>query len=186
MARHRGGHGGGRGGGGHGSGGGKGGRRKWDDEDEGEGIFNVGSGYGGKSKQRRGQRQAEPEPDGGPPGASSRFPGYPPARTLPQSSRDHILDGDPNDVTSGGHRHGTNRPDKTEFPKEWDDDTIVRNVEDVANHPDTAVQQPDGEWLVTGTRDGVKIQAYVGPDGVVRTGFPVSGKGVRKNPPPTP
>jgi hypothetical protein len=193
----RGGHG-GHGGGGHGGGKGGGGkgRRKWDDEDEGEGIFNVGSGYKGKSKPRRGERNpeesAEPLPEAAqnatplPPSASDRFPGYPVNRTLSPQDEQHILAGHPTDLTSGGHRHGTGRPDKTEFPEDWDDARITRNVQDVADNPDSAVDVGDGTWYVTGTRDGVQIGGFVRTDGSIKSGFPISGPGVTRNPPATP
>src|ERR1700730_12073979 len=47
----------------------------------------------------------------------------------------HILDGDPGG--GGGHRLGTSKPGKTEFPASWDDRKIMRHVLDVAQHPDS-------------------------------------------------
>src|SRR5437763_2049130 len=41
----------------------------------------------------------------------------------------HILDGDADG--SGGHRHGTGNPGKTEFPASWDDKKIIDTVADV-------------------------------------------------------
>lgn len=94
----------------------------------------------------------------------------------------HILYGDELNPTSGGHLHGVNRPNKTEFPPDWDEDKIAREVADVARHPDTATEQFGGTWRVTGVRHGVAIRVYVRPNGTIKTGFPVDGPGVKKNP----
>ena len=61
-------------------------------------------------------------------------PDRPPPDSLhvaPERAR-HILDGD---RWGGGHRHGTGRPGKTEFPSGWDDDKIIGHVLDVARNP---------------------------------------------------
>ncbi len=96
--------------------------------------------------------------------------------------QEHILDGDPNDQESGGHRHGEGRPNKTEFPERWDDDDVIENVEDVAANPDQPPRQlPDGKWEVQGERDGVNIRVIVRPDGSIETAHPTHGEGVVKN-----
>jgi len=46
----------------------------------------------------------------------------------------HILDGDA-DGPGGGHRHGTGRAGKTEFPAHWDDGKVIVIVLDVARRP---------------------------------------------------
>ena len=43
--------------------------------------------------------------------------------------RTHILYGD---ATGGGHKFGVGAPCKSEFPKHWDDDTIIQKVELIA------------------------------------------------------
>lgn len=48
---------------------------------------------------------------------------------LTDDRRGHILDGD---ATGGGHRYGTGRAGKTEFPERWDDPTAIRYMLDVA------------------------------------------------------
>jgi hypothetical protein len=88
----------------------------------------------------------------------------------------------------GGHRAGTGKPGKTEFPADWSDDKILDSVSDVAkngtpvkpgNKPNTTVK--------TGTVDGVDIEVVVNNgDGSVVTGYPVKGPGVVKNPFETP
>jgi hypothetical protein len=114
-------------------------------------------------------------------GDSEQLPDPNTIYTTPER-QEHILDGDPNDEESGGHRHGTGRPNKTEFPESWDDDDVVDNVEDVARNPDSPPRQlPDGKWEVRGERDGVNIRVIVTQDGSIETAHPTSGDGVVKN-----
>ncbi len=105
-------------------------------------------------------------------------------RTTPERTK-HILDGD---SWGGGHRHGTGRPGKTEFPPGWDDDKIIRNVRDVARAPDELpVFQPNHRWRVHGQRDDVGITVVVLPDGRIWSAWPdAGGPGVVKNPRETP
>lgn len=94
----------------------------------------------------------------------------------------HILDGDA-DSGGGGHRHGTGRPGKTEFPKDWPDDVVVSVVEDVGRTPDHAEWQPNGRWRVSSDHDGVRVHAVVLSDGRIWTAWPEpGGKGVAHNP----
>ena len=95
--------------------------------------------------------------------------------------RTHILDGD---KTGGGHRHGTGKSGKTEFPASWDDEKIIEKVADVARRPDIPPTYQDWDtWLCTGTRDDVKVWAVVEPDGNILTGWPEEGgPGVVRNP----
>lgn len=100
---------------------------------------------------------------------------------LAEDRRSHILDGEPGN--RGGHRHGTGNLGKTEFPADWDDDTTVRHIIDVARRPDSVEMQGHGTWKVRGERDGVDVVAIVKPDGQIRTAFPLpGGKGVVQNP----
>jgi hypothetical protein len=94
----------------------------------------------------------------------------------------HILDGDP-DSDGGGHRYGTGRAGKTEFPQGWPDDVIISVAEDVGRQPDHVEWQPNGRWRVTGDHDGVRVYAVVLPDGRMWTAWPEpGGKGVVENP----
>jgi Bacterial EndoU nuclease len=101
-------------------------------------------------------------------------------RTTPERTK-HILDGD---NWGGGHRHGTGRPGKTEFPAGWDDDKIMGNVREVARAPDDlAVFQPNHRWRVHGQRDDVGITVIVLPDGRICSAWPdADSPGVVKNP----
>jgi hypothetical protein len=94
----------------------------------------------------------------------------------------HILDGN---AYGGGHRHGTGRPGKTEFPASWDDEKIVDTLLDVARQPDRVpgYQERNGNWLTRGTREDVEVVAIVAGDGRVWSGWPLpGGPGVVKNP----
>ena len=94
----------------------------------------------------------------------------------------HILDGD---ATGGGHRHGTGKPGKTEFPASWDDGKVIDTIVDVARRPDSTPghQEWNDRWVVRGTRDDVGIVAVIERDGRIWTAWPLpGGAGVVKNP----
>jgi hypothetical protein len=94
----------------------------------------------------------------------------------------HILDGDKN---GGGHRHGTGKPGKTEFPASWNDRKIIDSLLNVARRPDQTpgFQERNSRWLARGTRDDVEIVAVVTRDACVWSGWPLpGGPGVVKNP----
>jgi RHS repeat-associated protein len=89
----------------------------------------------------------------------------------------HVLDGDgPN--AGGGHRHGTGKPGKSEFPANWSDDKIKGEISDVATDPGSSrTTQPNGRIKVQGTRDGIDITVIVEPNskgGRIVTGFPTN------------
>ena len=94
----------------------------------------------------------------------------------------HILDGD---KTGGGHRHGTGKPGKTEFPADWDEQKVLATILDVARRPDSTPghQEWNDRWVVRGTRDDVGIVAVIERDGRIWTAWPLpGGAGVVKNP----
>ncbi|WP_375552746.1 RHS repeat-associated core domain-containing protein [Rhodophyticola porphyridii] len=99
---------------------------------------------------------------------------------FPEGRAEHILDGD---RTGGGHRAGTGRPGKTEFPPSMSDDEILGAIEEVAKNGDVrGPARTPGGVRVGGVVDGIEIEVVVGPDGGIRTGWPVSGPGVVRNP----
>ncbi len=114
-------------------------------------------------------------------------PDRPPPDSLhvvPERAR-HILDGD---RWGGGHRHGTGRPTKTEFPSGWDDDKIIGHVLDVARNPgDPPVFQANRRWRVHSQREDVGITVIVQPDGRIWSAWPdADSPEVVKNPKETP
>lgn len=100
---------------------------------------------------------------------------------LTDERRTHILDGE---EAGGGHRHGTGKPGKTEFPAAWSDDQIAVDVVDIARSPDEPPvhQNWNDRWRVRGSREGVEIVAIVESDGGIWTAWPLEGgPGVVKN-----
>lgn len=94
----------------------------------------------------------------------------------------HILDGD---ATGGGHRHGTGKPGKTEFPAGWNDGEVIDTVLDVTRRPDPTPghQEWNDRWVARGTRDDVEIVAVILRDGRIWSAWPLpGGAGVVKNP----
>jgi hypothetical protein len=103
-------------------------------------------------------------------------------RITPERST-HILDGEPNG--GGGHRHGTGKPGKTEFPASWPDEKILDKVLDAAQRPDSppVYQHWNDRWLCVGTRDSVEVSVIVLCSGEVWTAWPEEGgPGVVRNP----
>ncbi len=99
--------------------------------------------------------------------------------SIPEDRARHILDGE---GRSGGHRYGTGTPGKTEFPASWSDDDILEAIRQVAGTG--TVDRPahrGGDLVVVGEVNGVTIEVVVQPNGEVRTGYPLSGPGVRRN-----
>lgn len=96
---------------------------------------------------------------------------------LDPKGEQHILDGD---MTGGGHRPGTGKPGKSEFPKGWSDERIKGEISDVATDP-ASVRSPgrNGREIVRGTRGGIDIEVIMEPDGRIVTGYPTN---VPRNP----
>jgi hypothetical protein len=96
----------------------------------------------------------------------------------------HILDGDGPGTPGGGHRHGTGRPGKTEFPETWPDDKVLAAIEDAAGHPaDADWQEFNSRWRVSGEREHVRVTVVVLPDGSIWAAWPEpGGAGVTQNP----
>jgi RHS repeat-associated protein len=96
---------------------------------------------------------------------------------LDPTAEDHILNGD---KTGGGHRAGTGKPGKSEFPTDWSDDKIKGEISDVATDPTSSVSPGrNGRQVVEGTRDGIDITVIVDSNGRIVTGFPTN---VPRNP----
>nr|WP_272872733.1 RHS repeat-associated core domain-containing protein [Photobacterium arenosum] len=91
--------------------------------------------------------------------------------------RRHILDGD---ATGGGHRPGTGKPGKSEFPQNWSDDKIMHEISDVATDPNSVTHAGRGGRMITeGTRDGIDIRVIQERNGDIVSGFPTN---VPRNP----
>jgi hypothetical protein len=95
----------------------------------------------------------------------------------------HILDGD---ETGGGHRHGTGKSMKSEFPEDWSDDDIRDAAVDVARNPDHVEDEgpnPAARYTATGERDGVPMRVAVREDGEIWTAYPAHKDWPRNQPP---
>jgi Bacterial EndoU nuclease len=103
-----------------------------------------------------------------------------PGTITAEDAQTHILYGD--DSGQGGHIYDSGMPGKTVFPEDWGPQKIMNEVNDIANNPDqTPVEQRDGTFLATGTRNGVTIDVIIDPDGNVKTAYPTGGPGVNVN-----
>jgi len=86
--------------------------------------------------------------------------------------RKHILDGD---ATGGGHRPGTGKPGKSEFPSNRSDDSIIHDISDIATDPSLKSRSGRGGRTITdGTRNGVDIRVVQERNGDIVTGFPTN------------
>lgn len=96
---------------------------------------------------------------------------------LDPKGEQHVLDGD---KTGGGHRSGTGRPGKSEFPSGWSDERIKGEISDIATDPASS-RSPGrgGREVVRGTRGGVDIEVIIEPNGRIVTGYPTN---VPRNP----
>ncbi|MDQ3611875.1 MAG: EndoU domain-containing protein [Actinomycetota bacterium] len=113
--------------------------------------------------------------------------GYPTqVRDLTAERRRHILAGDLPRRTGrpsngGGHRPGTGKAGKSEFPPGWDDERIIKTVMQTARQPEHGAPD-DGSYVVRARVEGILVQVVVRPDGTVVTGYPEEGPGVVRNP----
>jgi hypothetical protein len=146
---------------------------------------------GGSAKTAENQRREDPGTDHRPDPQTERSgwdaidaenrPALDVLRVTPERLT-HILDGD---STGGGHRHGTGKPGKTEFPASWDDGKIAGILLDVARQPDRTPghQEWNDRWVTRGRRDDVEVVVVIARDGCVWTAWPLpGGSGVVKNP----
>ena len=99
------------------------------------------------------------------------------------STAAHILDGEPGDPTKGGHRPGTGRFGKTEFPATWDDAKILDAVASAVLNPGLLT-----EWNGKRVRDTIVDGVYIhtvafieGDQERFQRAHPVSGDGVFLN-----
>jgi len=87
--------------------------------------------------------------------------------------RKHILYGDA-PTKGGGHRAGTGKPGKSEFPKDWSDDKILHEVSDVATDPHASIRPGGyGTEFRTGVRDGVEVETITDGNKII-TGYPTN------------
>ncbi|MDR1187783.1 MAG: EndoU domain-containing protein [Bifidobacteriaceae bacterium] len=92
---------------------------------------------------------------------------------------DHMLAGDPRRPSVGGHRHGSRRPGKTEFPDISDDAAIEAvNAANAAAHE----RIKKGRAIRTGYASGMVIEVVI-QEGRIEAAYPLRGDGVVFNDP---
>ncbi len=94
--------------------------------------------------------------------------------------RTHILFGD---ATGGGHLYGTGVPCKSEFPKHWGEETIIKEVELIATNDNLNWEQQRNGYYVTEQDVGtVRVRVVKGRENKqVITAYPTN---VSRNPCP--
>lgn len=92
---------------------------------------------------------------------------------LTAESKQHILYGD---GESGGHRHSTGTPCKTEFPSYWDEDKIFQTVKQIAANDNLNWRlESNGYEVAEETYDSVEIRVVVDPQrNEVVTAYPTN------------
>jgi hypothetical protein len=85
----------------------------------------------------------------------------------------HILTGD---ATGGGHRAGTNKPCKSEFPPEWSDDKIIVTIGKIAANDNLFWKEQDnGYYVAEQSVDGVRVRVVMDKQRAhVITGYPTN------------
>jgi hypothetical protein len=94
--------------------------------------------------------------------------------------RAHILYGD---ATGGGHLFGQGKPCKSEFPKHWDEDTIIKEIELIAANDNLNWEQQRNGYHVIEQKVGtVNVRVVKGRENKqVITAYPTN---VQRNPCP--
>lgn len=87
-----------------------------------------------------------------------------------ERGKEHILEGD---ETGGGHRAGTGKPGKSEFPGSWSDEKILGEVSDVATDPASTRVTQGTRTVSQGTRDGIDIRTIDNGRRII-TGYPTN------------
>lgn len=82
------------------------------------------------------------------------------ASAITPERRTHILYGD---ATGGGHLYGAGKPCKSEFPKHWDEETVIKEVELIAANDNLNWEQQRNGYYVTEQNVGtVKVRVVKG------------------------
>ena len=82
------------------------------------------------------------------------------ASAVSDARRTHILYGD---ATGGGHLYGTGSPCKSEFPKHWNEDTIIKEINLIASNDNLNWEQQRNGYYVTEQNVGtVKVRVVKG------------------------
>lgn len=102
------------------------------------------------------------------------------ASHISEQRAQHILYGD---ATGGGHLYGVGKPCKSEFPKHWNEQTILKEVELIAANDNLNWEQQRNGYYVTEQRVGtvnVRVVKARNAEDVI-TAYPTN---VQRNPCP--
>ena len=99
---------------------------------------------------------------------------------LTQQSITHILYGD---ERGGGHKFGSSKPCKNEFPKSWSDENIIESIQNIAANDNLYWREEDNGYFVTETMQGnIRIRVVLNDDKTrIITAYPTN---VKRNPCP--
>ena len=102
------------------------------------------------------------------------------APQIPAYRATHILYGD---HSGGGHLYGMGKPCKSEFPRSWDAEQVLANIQNAAANDNADWQAQDNGYYVADVPvDGIKIRIVLNPDkDTVITAYPIN---VKRNPCP--
>lgn len=97
---------------------------------------------------------------------------------LTASAQKHILYGD---KRGGGHKYGTGKPCKSEFPADWDNEQILTTVKRMAANDNAGWEEQDNGYYVSEQFSGnmrIRVVLNRNKDEIV-TAYPVN---VKRNP----
>lgn len=93
------------------------------------------------------------------------------AFSITPQRRQHILYGD---GTGGGHKFGAGKPGKSEFPRSWDDEKIIRIALQIANDEKIPLRPSGRYWLKMGEAETIKIRVVLNREaGEIITAYPL-------------
>ncbi len=95
------------------------------------------------------------------------------ASAISPQRRVHILYGD---KTGGGHMHGVGKPCKSEFPANWNEDTIINTIERIAANDNLGwKRQRNGYYVAEQNIENLRIRVVKGRQAEkVITAYPVN------------
>ncbi len=80
--------------------------------------------------------------------------------SLSDKAKHHILYGN---KTGGGHKYGMNKPCKSEFPKDWNDEDITSRVKNITANDNTHWEkESNGYYSSEKMVDGINIRVIIG------------------------
>ncbi len=99
---------------------------------------------------------------------------------LTAKAKQHILYGN---ETGGGHKHGINKPCKSEFPKHWNDQKIITAIKEIAANDNLNWEkQKNGYYVAEEKHDAINVRVVLGrQQKKIITAYPTN---VKRNPCP--